>query len=138
MPFVTSEKYELDLLHASLLTDFQLGSGKLTNNLSFTVLDQFDREDVTERESSGPTATELTPFDENGLIIAPVDAPPFTNTGFTQANFYPEFIDRTGQLNKFVEELRAAKKRGDKMKKAAEHQAWENRKTQIVIDKKES
>jgi len=100
------EKYELDLLHASLLTDFQLGSGKLTNNLSFTVLDQFDREDVTERESSGPTATELTPFDENGLIIAPVDAPPFTNTGFTQANFYPEFIDRTGQLNKFVEELR--------------------------------
>jgi len=42
------------------------------------------------------------------------------------------------KAGKFVEELRAAKKRGDKMKKAAEHQAWENRKTQIVIDKKES
>ena len=42
------------------------------------------------------------------------------------------------KAGKFVEELRAAKKRGDKMKQAAEHSAWENRKTQIVIDKKEN
>ena len=41
------------------------------------------------------------------------------------------------KAGKFVEELKAAKKRGDKIKQAAEHSAWENRKTQIVIDKKE-
>lgn len=41
------------------------------------------------------------------------------------------------KAGKFVEELRAAKKRGNKIKQAAEHSAWENRKTQIVIDKKE-
>jgi len=55
----------------------------------------------------------------------------------------PKDIDITtpegdSKAGKFVEELRAAKKRGDKMKKAAEHQAWENRKAQIVVDKKES
>tara|TARA_Y100000389_G_C17389630_1_gene479107 strand:+ start:42 stop:533 length:492 start_codon:yes stop_codon:yes gene_type:complete len=54
----------------------------------------------------------------------------------------PKDIDITtpegdSKAGKFVEELRAAKKRGDKMKQAAEHQAWENRKTQIVVDKKE-
>ncbi|WP_158839212.1 TonB-dependent receptor [Polaribacter sp. L3A8] len=100
------EKYELDLLHASLLTQFEFKNGQLTNNISFTNLDQFDREDVTERESSGNTSTELTPFDENGLIIGAVDEPQFTNTDYTEAYFYPEFIDRTGSLNKLVEELR--------------------------------
>ena len=35
------------------------------------------------------------------------------------------------------EELKAAKKRGDKMQAAAEHQAWENRKVQVTVDKKE-
>ena len=55
----------------------------------------------------------------------------------------PKDIDITtpegdSKAGKFVKELRAAKKRGDKMKKAAEHSAWENRKTQIVIDKKEN
>jgi len=54
----------------------------------------------------------------------------------------PKDIDITtpegdSKAGKFVEELRAAKKRGDKMKQAAEHQAWQNRKTQIVVDKKE-
>ena len=54
----------------------------------------------------------------------------------------PKEIDITtpegdSKAGKFVEELRAAKKRGDKMKQAAEHQAWENRKTQITVDKKE-
>ena len=89
------EKYELDLLHGSLLTQFELGNGQLTNNFSFTSLDQFDREDVTERESSGPTSTELTPFDENGDFA-----------DLSEAYFYPEFIDRTGELSKIVEELR--------------------------------
>lgn len=89
------EKYELDLLHTSLLTQFDFENGQLTNNISFTNVDQFDREDVTERESSGPTSTELTPFDENG---------DFAN--LNQAYFYPEFIDRTGGLSKIVEELR--------------------------------
>lgn len=105
------EKYELDLAHFSLLTQFDLPNGQLTNNVSYTNLGQFDREDVTERESSGPTNTEITPFDEDGRIIAsvPDDEDPddiFTGTGLTEAYFYPEFIDRSGELNKFVEELR--------------------------------
>ena len=54
----------------------------------------------------------------------------------------PKDIDITtpegdSKAGKFVEELRAAKKRGDKMKQAAEHQAWENRKVQVTVDKKE-
>ena len=54
----------------------------------------------------------------------------------------PKEIDITtpegdSKAGKFVEELKAAKKRGNKIKQAAEHSAWENRKTQIVIDKKE-
>ncbi|MEP1486857.1 MAG: TonB-dependent receptor [Algibacter sp.] len=89
------EKYELDLLHTSLLTQFDFEKGQLTNNLSYTKVDQFDREDVTERESSGPTSTELTPFDENGDFA-----------DLSEAYFYPEFIDRAGELNKLVEELR--------------------------------
>ena len=40
------------------------------------------------------------------------------------------------KAGKFVEELKAAKKRGDKMKAAAEHQAWEDRTVQITVDKK--
>ena len=40
------------------------------------------------------------------------------------------------KAGKFVEELKAAKKRGDKMKAAAEHQAWEDRTVQVTVDKK--
>ena len=108
------EAYELELFHASLLTKFQLGKGELINNISFTNVGQFDREDVSERESSGPTNTEITPFDEDGRIIAPVDAPPFSNTELTDAAFYPEFIDRSGDLNRIVEELRYSSKTDNK------------------------
>tara|TARA_Y100000741_G_scaffold340676_1_gene302427 strand:- start:274 stop:771 length:498 start_codon:yes stop_codon:yes gene_type:complete len=41
------------------------------------------------------------------------------------------------EAGKFVDELKTAKKRGDKMQAAAEHQAWENRKVQVTVDKKE-
>ena len=54
----------------------------------------------------------------------------------------PKDIDITtpegdSKAGKFVKELKDAKKRGDKMKQAAEHQAWENRKVQVTVDKKE-
>ena len=45
----------------------------------------------------------------------------------------PEGDSKAG---KFVKELKAAKKRGDKMKAAAEHQAWEDRTVQVTVDKK--
>ena len=40
------------------------------------------------------------------------------------------------KAGKFVEELKAAKKRENKMKAAAEHQAWEDRTVQVTVDKK--
>ncbi|WP_108870297.1 TonB-dependent receptor [Aquimarina aquimarini] len=90
------EKYELELLHSSLLTQFSLGEyGQLTNNFSFSEVNQFDMEDVTERENSGSSSTELTPFDENGDFA-----------DLSEAYFYPEFMERTGELTKVVEELR--------------------------------
>ena len=44
----------------------------------------------------------------------------------------PEGDKRAG---KFVEELKAAKKRGQKLQAAAERDAWDNRKVQVVVDK---
>ena len=44
----------------------------------------------------------------------------------------PEGDKRAG---KFVEELKAAKKRGQKLQAAAERDAWDNRKVQIIVDK---
>ena len=41
------------------------------------------------------------------------------------------------KAGKFVEELKAAKKREQIFQAAAEHQAWENRKVQVTIDKKD-
>ncbi|QKX05455.1 TonB-dependent receptor [Aquimarina sp. TRL1] len=98
------EKYELELLHSSLLIQLGLGEyGELTNNFSFSEVNQFDREDVTERESSGNSSTELTPFDENGDFA-----------DLSEAYFYPEFMDRTGALTKVVEELRYSLNNPDK------------------------
>lgn len=44
----------------------------------------------------------------------------------------PEGDKRAG---KFVEEIKAAKKRGQKLQAAAERDAWDNRKVQIIVDK---
>jgi len=41
------------------------------------------------------------------------------------------------KAGKFVDELQAAKKRGDKLKANADKQAWENRKTQVTVDSKD-
>ena len=41
------------------------------------------------------------------------------------------------KAGKFVDKLKTAKKRGDKMQADASQQAWENRKIQVSIDKKE-
>ena len=46
----------------------------------------------------------------------------------------PEGDRRAG---KFVDNLRAAKRRGEKMQQEAEKQAWENRKVQVTVEKKE-
>ena len=41
------------------------------------------------------------------------------------------------KAGKFVDELRAAKKRGDKLQADASQQAWENRKVQVTVDGKD-
>ena len=41
------------------------------------------------------------------------------------------------KAGKFVDELRAAKKRGDKLKADGEQQAWENRKVQVTVPSKD-
>ena len=41
------------------------------------------------------------------------------------------------KAGKFVEELKAAKKRGKKLQADASQHAWENRKTQVVVDSKD-
>ena len=41
------------------------------------------------------------------------------------------------KAGKFVDELKAAKKRGDKLKVDAENQAWESRKIQVTVDSKD-
>jgi len=90
------ETYELDLLHGGLLTKFNLGKGELVNSFSYNRVNQKDIEDVTERESSGPSNNEIPGFLPNGDFRDP--------TG--PVNYYPEFIERTGTLTKLVEELR--------------------------------
>jgi len=47
----------------------------------------------------------------------------------------PEGDKRAG---KFVEELKSAKRRGEKLQAAADHAEWENRKVQVTVDKKEN
>ena len=42
------------------------------------------------------------------------------------------------KAGKFVDELKAAKKREKKFQAAAEQQAWENRKVQVTVDKKDN
>ena len=44
----------------------------------------------------------------------------------------PEGDKRAG---KFVEEIKAAKKRGQQLQAAAERDAWDNRKVQVIVDK---
>lgn len=56
-------------------------------------MNQSDIEDVTERESSGGSSTELGGFDSDGFF-----------NDFEQAYWYPEFIERTGNMTKIVEE----------------------------------
>ncbi len=46
----------------------------------------------------------------------------------------PEGNKKAGE---FVEHLRAAKRRGDKIRNAAAQQEWENRPIQVTVDKKE-
>ncbi len=41
------------------------------------------------------------------------------------------------KAGKFIEEVKAAKKRGAKLQAEADHDAWENRKVQVTVDKKE-
>jgi hypothetical protein len=41
------------------------------------------------------------------------------------------------KAGKFVDELRAAKKRGDKLQADASQQAWENRKVQVTVPSKD-
>jgi len=89
------ERYELDLLHGGLIANFGLGNGTLTNSFSYNQVSQSDIEDVTERESSGASSTELGGFDSDGFF-----------NDFEQAYWYPEFIERTGNMTKIVEELR--------------------------------
>ena len=89
------EGYDLDLLHGGITAEFGIKGGTLVNSFSYNRVNQTDIEDVTERESSGASNTELGGFDDTGFF-----------NDFTQAYWYPEFIERTGQLNKVVEELR--------------------------------
>ena len=89
------ESYELDLLHGGITVNFGLGNGTLTNSFSYNQVNQNDIEDVTERESSGPSNTELGGFTPSGDF-----------NDFQQGYWFPEFIERTGELSKIVEELR--------------------------------
>lgn len=97
------ESYDLDLLHGGLSVKYGLKKGELTNSLSYNKVNQTDVEDVTERESSGASATELGGFDAKGDFRDP-----------KVAYWYPEFIKRTGNMNKFVEELRYSSSLGGK------------------------
>jgi iron complex outermembrane recepter protein len=89
------ESYDLGLMHTSLATKFGLGKGELVNSISYNQVTQNDIEDVTERESSGGSGTELGGFDPQGNFKDP-----------SVAFWFPEYIERTGNLTKLVEELR--------------------------------
>jgi len=89
------ESYELDLLHGGVTANFGLGNGTLTNSFSYSQVDQSDIEDVTERESSGASSAELGSFTPTGDF-----------SDLQQGFWFPEFIERTGNLTKIVEELR--------------------------------
>ena len=47
----------------------------------------------------------------------------------------PEGDKRAGKV---VEQLKSAKRRGEKLQAAADHAEWENRKVQVTVDKKEN
>ncbi len=90
------ETYELDLLHGGLLTKFNLGNGELVNSFSYNQVNQRDIEDLTERENSGPTNMQIASWFPDGGFV-----------DFSEGvQYYPEFIDRRGNLSKIVEELR--------------------------------
>jgi len=80
------ETYDNEWWQASLSMDFDIGLGKLISSTSYTKLDQQDTEDTSERQTLGPD--------------------PGSGGDFPDGLYAPEFIQRTGAYNRFVQELR--------------------------------
>ena len=123
------------------LTEQKTFEAKMGMKVSDAVADRFGDGTMIDRAEDG------TPIVRVNHAWQQSKGSKISEDGFFKKNHdtitMPKNIDvHTSEGNrkagKFVEEIKIAKKRGDKMKKDTEHQAWENRKIQVTVDKKEN
>ena len=123
----------------------------LTEQKEFEAKAQLDVIDVSVADRFGD-GTRITTAEDGSKIVrvdhawqqskgSKISSDGFYKKGYATITM-PKEIDITTpegdrKAGKFVEELKAAKKREQIFQAAAEHQAWENRKVQVTIDKKD-
>ena len=123
----------------------------LTEQKEFEAKAQLDVNDVSVADRFGD-GTRITTAEDGSKIVrvdhawqqskgSKISSDGFYKKGYATITM-PKEIDITTpegdrKAGKFVEELKAAKKREQIFQAAAEHQAWENRKVQVTIDKKD-
>ena len=109
-----------------------------------------DKVDEVGVEDSTESSTEESPVEDGSSIVRVDNAwqqskgSKISSDGFHKKDHstitMPKDIDITTpegdkRAGKFVEEIKAAKKRGQKLQAAAERDAWDNRKVQVIVDK---
>ena len=133
------EKEIVDQAAAMALTEQKAFEAKMGMAVTDAVADRFGDGTLIDKAEDGSTIVRVDNAWQQGR------GSKISEEGFHKKDHatitMPKDIDITTpegdkKAGKFVEELKAAKKRGDKMKAAAEHQAWEDRTVQVTVDKK--
>ena len=133
------EKEIVDQAAAMALTEQKAFEAKMGMAVTDAVADRFGDGTLIDKAEDGSTIVRVDNAWQQGR------GSNISEDGFHKKDHatitMPKDIDITTpegdkKAGKFVEELKAAKKRGDKMKAAAEHQAWEDRTVQVTVDKK--
>jgi|TARA_R110002167_G_scaffold136087_3_gene322704 hypothetical protein len=136
-----NEKDIVDKAATLALTEQKTFEAKMGMKVSDAVADRFGDGTMIDRAEDGTSIVRVDNIWQQGK------GSKISEDGFHKKNHstitMPKDIDvHTSEGNrkagKFVEELKTAKKREDKMRQAAENQAWENRKIQVTVDKKEN
>ena len=133
------EKEILDQAATLALTEQKTFEAKMGMAVTDAVADRFGDGTLINKAEDGSTIVRVDNAWQQSKG-SKVSEDGFHKEGHTTITM-PKEIDITtpegdSKAGKFVKELKAAKKRGDKMKAAAEHQAWEDRTVQVTVDKK--
>ena len=135
-----SERELLDRASTLALTEQKTFESKAGMAVSDAVADRFGDGTLIDTAEDGSTIVRVDNAWQQSKG-SKISEDGFHKKGHTTITM-PKDIDITTpegdrRAGKFVDNLRAAKRRGEKMQQEAEKQAWENRKVQVTVEKKE-